>query len=296
MSDAITEAPSQSAPVSAVSGPYAWLNGSFVPLSEAKIGITDIGLLRGFGIYEGLITHNRKPFMLADHFARFHRSADRMGLVSPVADEVIEAAIRELVERNVPAGKEGLIRFYLTGGPTVGTIEYDPATPTIFILVEEFKMLESHYLENGCTVTVVDYHRDLSEIKSINYIKTVLLQKSRKEKGALEIIYAPNGQVLEAGGSNVFIVKDGVLVTPKDDIVLGITRKAVLDVVKGQFPIEERAVSLAEFLAADEAFITGSFKEIVPIVSADGKAIGTGTPGRITKMVMALFHDFTRSY
>jgi len=296
MSDTATAPLVSAASASASSAPYAWLNGEIVPLSEAKVGVTDLGLLRGFGIYEGLITHNRKPFMLKAHFERFHRSAEKMALVPPVSDEVIEAAILDLVERNVAPGKEALIRFILTGGPAIGVIDYDSATPTLFILAEEHKPIEPHYLENGCSVTVVDYHRDLSDIKSINYIKTVLLQKARKEKGALEIIYTSGGLMLEAGGSNVFIVKDGTLVTPKDDIVLGITRRAVLEIAKGQFPIEERPVTIEEFYGAEEAFITGSFKEIVPVVSADGRAIGAGTPGRITKMVLALYHDFTRSY
>lgn len=273
-----------------------FLNGVMVPLSQAQVSITDIGLLRGFGIYEGLITHNRKPFMLADHLARFHRSAERMSLTIPLSDNAIEEAIKALVEHNVPKDKEALIRIILTGGPTVGVIDYDPATPTMFILVDTFKPLEAHYLETGCNVTVVDYHRDLAEIKSINYIKTVLLQKMRKEKNALEIVYVANGKMLEGGGSNVFIVKGGRLVTPKDEIVLGITRKAVLDVVKDQFTVEERDVSVEEFYGADEVFITGSFKEIVPVVSADGKAIGGGTPGKVTKTVMALFHDLTKHY
>ena len=296
MTDSITTPKPETTSPIAATDPSVWLNGTILPLSEAKVGVTDIGLLRGFGIYEGLITHNRKPFMLADHFARMHRSAQKMGLTVAASDPEIEAAIRELVEHNVPAEKEALIRIILTGGPATGVIEFDPATPTMYILVDTFTPLEQHYLETGCTVTVVDYHRDLAEIKSINYIKTVLLQKARKEKGALEIVYTANGKLLEGGGSNVFIVKGGVLITPKDEIVLGITRKAVLDVVKDQISVEEREISVEEFYGADEAFITGSFKEIVPVVSAEGKRIGSGEPGRSTKQVMALFHDFTRNY
>lgn len=278
-----------------MNGPYCYLNGAIVPLAEATVGVTDIGILRGFGVYEGLITHNRKPFMLPDHLARFHRSAEKMAITIPASDEAIEAAIQDLVERNVPA-REALIRIILTGGATIGVIDYNPETPTMFILVEEFKPLEARYLETGCDVMVVDYHRDLADIKSINYIKTVLLQRERKARGALELVYTSHGNMLEGGGSNVFIVKDGVLITPKDEIVLGITRKAVIDVTKDHIRLEERPVTIEEFYGADEVFITGSFKEIVPVVSADGKAIGGGSPGKVTKMVMALFHDFTRNY
>ncbi len=276
--------------------PKCYLNGQILPLSEAKVGITDIGLLRGFGIYEGLVTHNRKPFMLADHLARFRRSAAKMSLTVPVSDQDIDAAIRSLVESNVAPDKEALIRIILTGGPAIGVIEYNPSTPTMFILVDTFSPLEREYIEHGCKVHLVEYHRDLSEIKSINYIKTVLLQKERKEHGALEVVYTWQGKVLECGGSNIFIVKDGKLITTKDEIVLGITRKAVFDVAKPHFEIEEREMTVDELLSADEVFITGSFKEVVPVVKVDDHTIGNGAPGPVSKRVVELFEDFASNY
>ncbi len=275
---------------------YCYLNGSIVPLEEAKVSVTDIGLLRGFGIYEGLITYNRKPFELPAHLARLHRSAARMALTVPVPDEAITAAVHELVERNVPQGVEALIRIILTGGETIGVIDYDPGKPTLFILVCDHAPLEERYLANGCSVWPVEYHRDLAEIKSINYIKTVLLQKERKERGALEIVYTWNGTVYEGGGSNIFIVKDGALITPKDDIVLGITRKTVIDLARPHMPIEERPVSVDELHDADEVFISGSFKEVVGVVDIGGTRVGSGVVGPVTKKVMELFHDFSRAH
>lgn len=273
-----------------------YLNGQIVPLSQASVSVLDIGLLRGFGIYEGLITHNRKPFMLEDHLARMHRSADKMSLTVPVSDAEIAAAIGELVESNVPSDREALIRIILTGGTTVGVIDYNPATPTMFILVTEFTPLESEYLRTGCKVELVEYHRDLAEIKSINYIKTVLLQKERKVKGALELIYTWQGQVLECGGSNVFIVKDGKIITTKDDIVLGITRKVVIDLAKPHYTIEERPMTVEEMLSADEVFITGSFKEVVPVVQIGDAKIGNGAPGPVSNRIVQLFADCAKNY
>lgn len=278
------------------STPYCYLNGKIVPFSEARVSINDIGLLRGFGIYEGLITHNRKPFMLSDHMERFHRSAEMMELKIPASDAKIEAAINDLVARNVPEGKEALIRTILTGGETVGVIEYNYETPTMFVIVGEFTPLEPVYLETGCSVMLVEYRRDLSEIKSINYIKTVLLQKERKAKKALEILYTWKGIVLEGGGSNVFIVKNGTLITPKGDIVPGITRKVVLDLARGHFKIEERAVSLDELYSADEVFLTGSFKEVVGVVKVGDRQIGNGKVGPVSKKIIELFGEFARNY
>lgn len=274
---------------------FCYLNGEIMPVASAKVSVNDIGLLRGFGIYEGLITHNRKPFMLADHLERLHRSADKMSLTVPVSDAEIAAAIQDLVERNVPKENEALIRIILTGGETEGVIEYGE-TPTLFILVTVFAPLEAHYLENGCSLMSVEYHRDLAEIKSINYIKTVLLQKERKAKGALEIVYTWHGQVYECGGSNIFIVKDGKIITTKDDIVLGITRKAVIDLARAHFTIEERPIAVEELHAADEVFITGSFKEVVGVVAVDGRVVGSGAVGPTTRRVMELFRDFTHAY
>lgn len=275
---------------------YCYLDGAIVPMSEAKIGIGNIGLLRGFGIYEGLITHNRKPFMLGEHMERLHRSAQKMDLKIPASDAKIEAAVNELVERNVPKEKEALIRIIITGGETVGVIDYNVDTPTMFILVGEFTPLEHEYVEQGCSVMPVEYHRDLAEIKSINYIKTVLLQKERRAKKTLEILYTWQGKVLEGGGSNVFIVKNGILITPKDEIVLGITRKVVLDLAREHFKIEERPVSVDELYNADEVFLTGSFKEVVGVVKVGDKIIADGKVGPITKKVMELFHDFSGNY
>lgn len=275
---------------------FAYLNGEILPVGDAKVSVNDIGLLRGFGIYEGLITHNRKLFMFADHMARLHRSADKMRLTVPASDGEIERALSELVEKNIPADRQALIRIILTGGDAVGVIEYNPETPTLYMLVTEFVPLEEKYLTEGCSILPVEYHRDLADIKSVNYINTVLLQKQRKQVGALEIVYTFQGKVLECGGSNIFIVKDGVLVTPKDEIVLGITRKAVFDVTSGVFAVEERTVTEEEMYGADEVFITGSFKEVVPVVRVGERTIANGEVGPATKKVIELFQNFTRSY
>ena len=103
-------------------GALCYLNGKILPLEEAKVGVYDLGLLRGFGIYEGLITHNRKPFELADHMARFHSSAEQLQLKIPVSDAEMEKVLKELIENNVPHGKEGLIRIILTGGIAIDGI------------------------------------------------------------------------------------------------------------------------------------------------------------------------------
>jgi branched-chain amino acid aminotransferase len=275
--------------------PFCYLNGAIVPLSEAKVGVYDLGLLRGFGIYEGLVTHNRKPFALAEHMARFHRSAEKMQLHIPVSDTEMERALDELIAKNVPDGKEGLIRIILTGGNAIDGIAHDPAQPLLYALVEEWHTIDPRYLAEGCHVATYEHQRQFPELKTTNYIQAVLLQKLKQEKGVLEVLYVSNGAVLEATGSNFFIVEDGTIVTPKEGILPGITRKVVLDLARPFFPIEERPVSVDEMYQADEAFITGSFKEVVPVVKVGDKTIVDGKPGVITKRIMELFRVYAES-
>lgn len=286
--------------------PFCYLNGKIIPVSDAKVGVYDIGLLRGFGIYEGLVSYNRKPFMLADHLRRFHNSAERMLLKIPVSDVEIESAISELISKNIPQGKEALVRAILTGGEAIRGIEYNYETPTFYILVEEFVPLDPGYLENGCHVTIFEHYRQIAESKTTNYTQTVLLQEDRKKAQALEILFISDGKVLEGGGSNFFIVSAGGgssfggkgprIITPNAGILPGVTRKVVIDLVRKEFSVEERAVTTEEMYSADEMFITGSFKEVVPVVQVGKKTIGNGKVGDVTKRVMKSFHELTKTY
>jgi len=273
--------------------PYCYLNRKIVPLAKAHVGLYDIGLLRGFGIYEALMTYNRKPFMLGAHLARFRNSAKSLSLKIPATNAEIESAMHKLVERSIPKGKEAIFRVILTGGTAVDSIEYNRKRPTFYILVEEFHLFPKKYYTDGCSLTVFEEQRSFPESKTTNYIQAVLLQEERKKAGAIEILYISEGKVLEAATSNFFIVKNGRLITAKERVLPGVTRKVAIEVSRPYFKIEEREVTVAEMYKADEAFITSSFKEIVPIVKIGDRKIGDGKVGEVTKRVMKLFHEFT---
>ena len=267
-----------------------------LPVSEASVGLYDIGLLRGFGIYEGLRSSNGKPFAFAEHMARFHRSGDQLQLKIPVGDAEIENAMRELIQKNVPAGKDGLIRMILTGGTAIGGIGFNPETPTLFILVETYTPPAQKNFDEGCLVVTYEHMRQFPQFKTTNYIQAVLLQKLKAEKDALEVGYIFGGKMLEATGSNFFVVKGGKIATPKDNILLGITRKIVLETSGTQVQIEERDVTVDEMFAADEMFLTSSFKDVVPVTRVDGKPIGDGKVGPVTKGVVERFESYLRAY
>ena len=135
----------------------------------------------------------------------------------------------------------------------------------------------------------------MPEIKTVDYITAVILQKKRAAEGAIEILYTNGSRVLECATSNVFIVKDGAVRTPDADMLHGITRKVALELARESYPVEERAVSVDELFDADEAFITSSFKDIVPIISIDERTIGNGMPGRVTRNLMERFAKYANS-
>ena len=274
--------------------PYCYLNGKIIPVSDATVSIYDIGLLRGYGIYEALTTKNRKPFALSEHLTRFRDSAKFLGIDIKESDNEISEAIKILIEKN--GFKETNIKFIITGGLTKNSIEFDRSTPTFYILAEEFIPLPEIVFVEGASLTTYEHLRQFPSYKTINYIQGVLVQNLRKENHAIEILYTSQGNALEAATSNFFIVKNKTLITPVNNILKGITRKKVLEIAKPHFTIEEREMSLDETLRADEAFITSSFKDIVPIVSIDNQKIGGGEVGEITKKLMKVFEDFTKNY
>ena len=276
--------------------PYCYLNGKMLPLAEAKVGVQDIGLLRGFGVYEALAMFAGVPFEFAAHMARFRQSTEALKLKIPLSDEEIQNALIELCKRNVPEGRDAVVRFIITGGQAIGGIEYDPAKPTFYILVEPLEPLPQEAYDKGTKLIVHEHLRMFPEYKTTNYVTAVLLQEERKKAGAVEILYTHEGKVLECATSNFFIVKGGTIITPKDNILYGITRKVALDLAKKEFPVEERAVSVDEMYAADEAFLTSSFKEVVPVVSIDKKPVASGKPGPVSKRIIELFREFTKNY
>lgn len=274
---------------------FCYLNGEMLPLVEAKVSVLDLGILRGFGIYEGITAFNGEPFLFNDHWARFGRSATPLGLVIPRTKEEVLDAMRTLIKHNA-SGPRANIRMVLTGGEAEGGLEHVKGRETLFIVAEEFVPLPAALYENGGHLITHDHQRFMAETKTIGYITAVTLQERRRAAGAIEILYTSGGRVLECATSNVFIVKDGVIATPDANILKGITRNVVIELARESHSVEECPISLEEFFDADEVFITSSFKDIVPIVSVDARIIGSGKPGPITHDLMARFAEHTKKY
>lgn len=281
--------------VAPMADPLCYLNGATVPLSEARIGVLDLGILRGFGIYEGITSFSGEPFRFDDHWERFQKSADVLGLAIPHTKDEVAGAMRALIKHNA-GGVRASLRMLLTGGEALGGLEHVPGRETFFITAAPHTPLPSEFYARGASLIAHEYQRFMPAVKSIHYITAVMLQEKRKAAGAIEILYTNGDRALECATSNVFIVKNGTVITPDAGILKGITRTVVLERAHGAYPTREQAVPLSAFFDADEAFITSSFKDIVPIVSIDGRVIGSGAPGPVTRDLMARFAQYASSY
>lgn len=252
----------------------------------------DIGLLRGYGIYDGIAAFGGSPFRFADHWSRFLSGAHILNLNIPITEETAEKNIKELLQKNNLTERAN-IRIILTGGETLGGIEYDFEKPTFYILTEKWEPLPSDFYQSGAKLLTYHHRRELPEYKTTNYIRAVNLQNWRKEEGAVEILFTYDGEVLECATSNIFLVKNKTLITPAENVLKGITRKVVLELTQEiGLNWEERPVKEEELKTADEIFITSSFKDIVPITKIDDFEVGDGQVGEITKKLMTKFKAF----
>ncbi len=275
---------------------YCFLNGEVLLLEEAKVSVLDIGLMRGYGVYDGLASVNGKVFKFSDHWQRFTDGAHALGLNIPITEESCEKKIKEICEKSGLSNTRANIRMILTGGNTVGGIEFDFERPTFYITAEKFESLPKEYYENGAKLLTYPYRREMPEHKTINYVTAVKLQDWRKAEGAVEILYVEGGEVLECATSNVCVVKDKTVITPAENVLRGITLKAVLEIAKeAGYKVEKRIVDESDLKSADEVFITSSFKDIVPIVKIDDFEVGSGKVGEVTRDLMERFAKILNS-
>jgi branched-chain amino acid aminotransferase len=271
--------------------PIAYVNGEYKPLSEASLSVMDIGLMRGYGAYEGITSYGGVPFRLQDHYDRLNQATDYLGIIMPWSCADIDTILRELIVRN--GFERTNFRLIVTGGQMNGGLYFDAGKPSLVVIAERHDHQPKEVYENGVSVMLEEHRRGHPKYKTLDYVNAVRLQKERKRRGDFEIVYHHQGNVLEGSISNVIIVKGNVVIASKDDILLGITRKTVLELAReAGYEVEERAVTLDEFRAADEAFMTASFKEVVPIVNVDGAVIGQGVPGAVTKDLMERFDRY----
>ncbi len=259
---------------------YVSINNEIVPETEAKIGVNDLSIHRGFGIFDFLKVIDNRPIFIDDHLARLFRSAEAMNMNVGLDTASLKQTIHNLMDKNVLP--DSAIKIILTGGYSADG--YAMGTPNLIIIQTPFKM-EDPATAKPMTLVTYDHIRQLPQIKTIDYIQAVLLRPFVKENDADEVLYHHNGQISECPRANFFIVTEDEIITPKDNILAGITRSKILGLSIENYRIVERNISLGDLENATEAFISSSTKNAGVVVAVDGKPIGNGKPGKITSLI-----------
>jgi D-alanine transaminase len=274
-----------------------YLNGQFLPIAEAKVSVLDRGFIFGDGAYEVIPVYSRHIFRLQEHLQRLRRSLDSIKLSNPYNDDEWTKIIRELVARNEP--EDQYLYLHITRGVAKRDHAFPnpPVAPTVFLLSNPLNTPPTALLQTGISAITAPDNRWLRcDIKAISLLPNVLLRQMAIDAGCAETIMIRDNEFLtEGSASNIFVVKNGVLLAPpKDHLMLpGITYDVVLELASANgIPHQVRKVLVNEVCEADELLLTSSTKEILAITQLDGQQIGTGKPGAMFAKLHALYQTF----
>ena len=279
-----------------------YIGGKLFDKEDATISVFDHGLLYGDGVFEGIRSYGGKVFLLAEHVERLWNSAKALLLDIPLSREEMAKAIQDTVEVN--GITDGYIRVLVTRG--CGTLGLDPNTcsnPQVIIIADKIALYPDDLYEKGLEIITVSTIRNhpaaLSpRIKSLNYLNNILAKIEGLQAGCIEALMLNHkGEVAECTGDNLFLVRDGVLLTPPTDagILEGITREAVIGLARDAgFEVREVSLTRHDIFIAEECFLTGTAAEVIPVVKLDSRAIGDGKPGPVTRDLMGRFKQLTR--
>ncbi len=280
-----------------------YINGKFYGKEDAKVSVFDHGLLYGDGIFEGIRAYNRCVFKLKEHVVRLFESAQTLMLKIPMTQaQMCQAVVDTLKANNLD---DGYIRPIVTRG--VGDLGLDPRKctggPSVIIIADKIALYPEKFYKEGLSIITVPTVRNLPEalnpqIKSLNYLNNILAKIEAANLGYDEAIMLDNmGYVAECTGDNIFVVKGNHLYTPPQCMgtLRGITRDTVLEIAeKEKIDTHEHVITRHEVYNADECFLTGTAAEIIPVVKIDGRQIGSGQPGVMTRKLIGKFKELTQ--
>lgn len=271
-----------------------YVNGEFVRADQAGVSFHDLGFVRGYGVFDFLRTYGRAPFRLRPHLERLQRSAAAIDLPCPWSLDELERIVNETLDRN-PDAMDVSIRLVVTGGFSAGFLMPGDA-PSLYVLIAPMNASDPRLFAEGASLITVDYARFLPSVKSLNYITAIRALKRARAAGAVEALYrTPAGNLTECTTSNFFVFHNGRLITANADVLDGVTRAAALDAAEDMYEVDYRPIAYAELASVDEAFITSTTKEILPIVRVDDIVIGSGRPGKHTQRLMDALHALVQS-
>ncbi|MEL0094851.1 MAG: branched-chain-amino-acid transaminase [Planctomycetaceae bacterium] len=274
-----------------------YINGTLYNKEDAKVSVYDHGFLYGDGVFEGMRSYAGSVFRMKEHLDRLWDSAERIQLEIPMTKEEMSDAVNATLAANEI--EDGYIRLVISRGE--GTLGLDPnkcPTPNIVIITDFITLYPEEFYQNGLEIVTAKTIRNHPgaldpRIKSLNYLNNILAKIEGLAAGCVETLMLNHqGEVAECTGDNIFIVRDGKLLTPPVEagVLEGITRGAVMELAAGDgIQVMESRMTLDDVYSAAEVFLTGSAAEIVPVIKVDGNQIGDGIPGLITRRIADLY-------
>jgi D-alanine transaminase len=274
--------------------PICYLNGDYVPLSEARISPLDRGFLFADSVYEVLPAFAGRMFRFQEHFDRLARSLTEIQLPSPHTHHEWLVLLEELIRRN--RGVDMYLYVQVTRGVEYGRNHAFPSSvkPTVFAMASPLPLLSTELRERGlAAITVEDFRWGRCDIKATMLLANVLMKQRAAEVGAQEAIIVRDGEVLEGSSTSVMMVRKGVLSTPPNShrILPGTTRDAAIELARLNMPVEIRPIKVNELFDADEVWIAAATRDVLPITSIDSRPIGTGKPGEYWRRTSQSFID-----
>jgi branched-chain amino acid aminotransferase len=285
------------------SGLKIYIDGQYLDEANAKISVFDHGLLYGDGIFEGIRAYNGRVFKLKEHIDRLFYSAKAILLNIPLSHAEIMRVVVDTCRQN--GIRDGYIRLLVTRG--VGGLGLNPnrcKKPSVIVIADKIQLYPAEMYERGLDIITVPTVRNLHSalnpaIKSLNYLNNILAKIEANNGGCEEaIMLNSEGYVSECTGDNIFIIKDGQMFTPplSAGALYGITRGVVMELARlSGLPVSEPNLTRYDLFNADECFLTGTGAELIPVVKIDGRVVGTGKPGQVTKDLVTKYKALTHS-
>lgn len=274
--------------------PIYYVNGSFVPADQATLPVNDLSIVRGYGVFDYTRSYHGKPFKLYEHLLRLARSAKAIDLALPWSIQELSNIVQTTFDHN--GFPDAGIRIVVTGGPSADFMT-PSAQPSLLVMITPIKSSMAQQQAEGVKVTTIAMDRVLPTVKSINYLGAVMAVEEAKRQGAVEAIYRTHdGRLTEGTRANLFAFRGNQLITPKEEVLSGITRAVVMEIAEDDFEVMEGELSYAALTDYDELFITSSTKEILPVIQVDDQMIGNGKPGPKTRKLLDLFHTYVANH
>jgi D-alanine transaminase len=281
-----------------MSSQTVYLNGRLLPLKEATVSILDRGFMLGDGVYELIPVYHRRPFRLDEHLLRLQHSLDGIRLMNPMQDSEWQQIITQMIALHEPDNQS--IYLQVTRGAAPRDHAFPKAvSPTVLVMSNPLSSPDQVQIENGiCAVSSPDLRWGRCDLKTIGLLPNVLAKQKAVEAGCIECVLFRNGVLTEGAASNIFVVKDGVILAPVKDhrMLPGITYDLVLELAQAnEMPMEVRDIAEVEVRNADELWLTSSSREVQAIVELDGLPVGSGAPGPLYRRMYTQYQDFKQT-